>query len=233
MATYDMIAKSYDQTNRMAHPLRQVMYRLWINACGDLNGHRVTDFGCGSGVSTRMIRDAGAVDVTGIDISNEMLEAARANETAGKSSITYVVGDMFQRVSLPPADVVASMLAVHYASTRDELDAYFTNASTGLVAGGRLIALLLDPDQSMPFTLEGSNCGAGCVEEREDGRVIAATLLDATGQTICETPLVYQWHKKTYEEILSKCGFVNVEWAKQGLEQTVTTILSATKQECC
>src|SRR5207248_7175952 len=45
-------------------------------------GRRALDFGCGTGRSTRFLRDLG-LEVTGVDISQAMLHEARALDPAG------------------------------------------------------------------------------------------------------------------------------------------------------
>jgi len=47
-----------------------------------VRGHAVLDFGCGTGRSTRFLRDHG-FDVTGVDISGEMIDRARALDPSG------------------------------------------------------------------------------------------------------------------------------------------------------
>jgi SAM-dependent methyltransferase len=54
----------------------------------DLNGKRVLDLGCGFGEHCKRFVECGAQKVVGIDISEKMLEVARAENTDPK--ITYI-----------------------------------------------------------------------------------------------------------------------------------------------
>ena len=79
----------------------------------DLSGRRVVDLGCGYGWFCRSALKAGASEVTGIDLSEKMLERARALTPDG--GIRYCVGDL-EALELPARafDLVYSQLALHY-----------------------------------------------------------------------------------------------------------------------
>lgn len=79
----------------------------------DLTGKRVIDLGCGYGWFCRSAREAGATEVTGIDLSEKML--ARARELTDDNAIQYQRGDLGQ-LALPSQtfDLVYSQLALHY-----------------------------------------------------------------------------------------------------------------------
>lgn len=75
----------------------QDLYReLFNNPCflaflPDLKDRRVIDLGCGEGRNTRMFADRGA-RMTGLDLSTEMIAAARAEEAREPRGIEYVNG---------------------------------------------------------------------------------------------------------------------------------------------
>ena len=79
----------------------------------DLQGKRVLDLGCGFGEHCKKFVECGAEKVVGIDISEKMLEVARAEN--GDSKITYVNMPMEDIAGLQEKfDVVISSLAFHY-----------------------------------------------------------------------------------------------------------------------
>ena len=79
----------------------------------DLEGKRVLDLGCGSGERCMDYVKRGASMVTGIDISEKMLAAARSENSDPK--ITYLKMPMEDLGSLDGEfDVVISSLALHY-----------------------------------------------------------------------------------------------------------------------
>ena len=53
---------------------------------GDVNGKRALDVACGEGHYSRLLRQAGAEEVVGIDISERMIDLARASEGGGASA---------------------------------------------------------------------------------------------------------------------------------------------------
>src|SRR5688572_29400129 len=66
----------------------------------DLTGRRVVDLGCGFGWFCRWARQAGAVEVLGLDVSENML--ARARATDPDDAVIYRREDL-EKLALPPA----------------------------------------------------------------------------------------------------------------------------------
>lgn len=83
----------------------------------DVKGKRVLDIGCGAGGNCLDFVNRGAENVTGIDLSEKMLELAREN--CSHEKITYLRISMSELSELPKPDggfgLVYSSLAVHYA----------------------------------------------------------------------------------------------------------------------
>ena len=86
----------------------------------DMTGLSVVDLGCGFGWFCRWAASAGAADVTGIDLSSNML--ARAARDTSDERITYEQRDLDQLV-LPAAgfDFAYSSLTLHYITDLDRL----------------------------------------------------------------------------------------------------------------
>lgn len=79
----------------------------------DLKGKRILDLGCGSGERCMDYIRHGALKVTGIDISEKMLAAARSGNS--DPAITYIKMPMEDLGSIDETfDVVISSLAIHY-----------------------------------------------------------------------------------------------------------------------
>lgn len=79
----------------------------------DLKGKRVLDLGCGFGEHCKRFVECGAEKVVGIDISEKMLEVAKAENADPK--ITYINMPMEELAQLQEQfDVVISSLAFHY-----------------------------------------------------------------------------------------------------------------------
>ena len=89
---YDRWAMVYDDDQ---HPLQALEGPLMQQACGNVEGLRVLDIGCGTGRHTLWLAQAGA-EVTGIDFSEAML--AKAHEKTKGYSIDLIVHDLHQRL---------------------------------------------------------------------------------------------------------------------------------------
>jgi SAM-dependent methyltransferase len=87
-----------------------------------VSGHDVVDVGCGGGVLVRELVTRGA-NVTGVEISEEQLAAAVANDD-GRTGARYVVG-VAQRLPLAErsTDIVVFMRSLHHVPPPDMLDA--------------------------------------------------------------------------------------------------------------
>src|SRR6185437_2572995 len=80
---------------------------------GSLHGLRVLDLGCGLGYYAREMRTRGARDVVGVDLSERMLDAARAQ--TNDTGITYVRAALESyEPTAASFDLVMSSLALHY-----------------------------------------------------------------------------------------------------------------------
>lgn len=106
-----------------------------------LDGKRVLDLGCGFGWFCRWARANGAARVTGVDVSQRMLDRARA-ETADPA-ITYEQADL-ETILLPERchDLVYSSLAFHYLA---DLERMMRQVAGTLVPGGHLVFSVESP----------------------------------------------------------------------------------------
>src|ERR1700724_3532089 len=100
-----------------------------------VGGLRIVDLGCGFGWFCRWAREQGASHVLGLDVSEKMLERARA-ETSD-TAIRYARADL-ERFALPAASfgLAYSSLALHYI---ENLDRLLTTVRDAVVPGGHLV----------------------------------------------------------------------------------------------
>lgn len=102
-------------------------------------GARVVDGGCGSGVFLSAVA-ASAAELTGIDVSPEMVALARGRVPRAR----FIVGDVLD-VELPGADVIAlvgevlSYAAAAPGFSSDRLRAFLRRASEALTPGGVML----------------------------------------------------------------------------------------------
>jgi len=139
-------------------------------------GERVLDIGCGTGATA--IPFAAAVDpgghVTGVDISEPMLEQCRKNvAAAGATNLSFVLADaQVHRFSADSFDLLISRFGVMFFA---DPVAAFTNLFAGLRHGGRLCmavwaSLAENTHWKIPFEIAVKHLGEPKpVDPREPG----------------------------------------------------------------
>jgi SAM-dependent methyltransferase len=105
-------------------------------------GRRALDFGCGAGRSTRFLRGLG-FDVTGVDVSQPMLEQARALDPGGDYRLVGH-GDLG---SLPGGtfDLILSAFTFDNIPTRGQKETALAALKRVLAAGGRVVNVVSSP----------------------------------------------------------------------------------------
>ncbi|TMC11446.1 MAG: class I SAM-dependent methyltransferase [Chloroflexi bacterium] len=86
-----------------------------LEACGDVNGLRALDIGCGEGWAGREVASRGA-SVVGLDISGEMIEEARSHPFQADQQIDYRVmdaADAHRYLADPAFDLVIACMSLH------------------------------------------------------------------------------------------------------------------------
>ena len=207
-AQYDHIGSKYNEYSRTA-TLKQAERYTFFRMVGALDGQCVMDLACGFGYYTRLLKQHGAAQVIGVDISPEMIRLAREHEQKEPRGITYQVCDAVTLPHLGPFDLVTAVYLLNYAPSQDQLFSMFRSAYDNLVAGGRFIAYTINPD----FTLNKPNSTKYGVtilrETHEAGRYVC----DAEFVTHPPTPFsYYRWSQATYESAIKEAGFRAFAW---------------------
>ena len=207
-AQYDHIGSKYDEYARTA-TLKQAERYTFFRMVGALDGQHAMDLACGFGFYTRLLKQHGAAQVIGVDISPEMIRLAQQQEQAEPLGITYQVGDAVTLPQLGPFDLITAFHLLHYATSKDQLRGMCRSAYDNLVAGGRFIAYTINP----AFTLSKPNStkyGFTVLRQvPEEDRYVC----DAEFMTEPPTPLRYfQWSQATYEWALTEAGFRDFAW---------------------
>jgi SAM-dependent methyltransferase len=207
-AQYEYIGSKYDEYARTA-TLKGAECYTFFRMVGALEGKRVLDVACGCGFYTRLLKERGAAQVTGIDISPEMIRLAHQQEQAEPLDITYQVGDALTLPPLGPFDLVTAVHLLTYATSKEQLRGMFRSVYNNLVAGGRFIAYTNNP----AFTLSKPNCTKYGVtvlrlEPEEDRYACEAEFATAPPFRV----RLYQWHQAPYEWVLQEAGFRDCVW---------------------
>ncbi|WP_197158489.1 class I SAM-dependent methyltransferase [Synechococcus sp. CBW1006] len=152
--TEDQAPLDYDQ-DQVAQQYQEAKQQLWrsrieepslMRLIGDLRGKRVIDAACGEGYFTRRLRQAGAAEVVGFDISERMIELARSQEAHDPLGIAYRVEDARTVVPQQSFDLVVSAWLLVHAQTREELQEFCDGIASRLRPGGRFVTLTTNPD---------------------------------------------------------------------------------------
>jgi ubiquinone/menaquinone biosynthesis C-methylase UbiE len=107
-----------------------------------VTGQRALDFGCGTGRSTRVLRKLG-FEVTGVDISEDMLRIARTTDPSGDYRL--VPGDDLSQFAASSFDLV--LCAFPFDNVRGEMKArIFRDLAKLLAPSGIIVNLVSSPE---------------------------------------------------------------------------------------
>jgi len=113
----------------------------------NLHGHHILDLACGTGDLTVILNDLG-YKLTGLDISEQMLEVAKSKNKDG--SILFVCGDMLNlHLDMIFDSIVCANDSVNYCSSLDQLNKLFEGVNRHLIKGG---AFVFDYHQTSRFS---------------------------------------------------------------------------------
>jgi len=108
-------------------------------AAGGLEGKRILDIGCGTGILSVKLAKMGA-DVTGMDISSDMLTVAEQRAFALSVPITFIEQPMQQPLKLELFDVaVIAIDSLNYVTKLEEVKTTFKNVYNTLQVGGVVV----------------------------------------------------------------------------------------------
>ena len=194
-----------------------------LTLLGDLSNQSVLDLGCGEGHYSRLLKQLGAAQVLGVDLSSDMIELAQEQERSHPLGIDYRVCDAGTLKLQTKADLVFAGYLFNHARDREELRAQFSTVSDLLRPGGRLVALNNNPDDppsnfeaGRPYgyskSIDGplvEGAGIHYRFELEDGAVF--TLTD------------YYISRAVMQTVMEGCGLQQVHWpqpvlAPEGIE---------------
>ena len=119
MEAYDRIAEEYRDSKQLS--FREYLERhTLLQLLGEVRGKTVLDMACGEGFYTRLLRRAGASEVTGGDISAEMIRLAQDQERRQPLGCKYLQADAAAFRPAGPVDLVVAMYLLNYARTAEQ-----------------------------------------------------------------------------------------------------------------
>ena len=162
-----------------------------------LTGKHVLDLGCGEGYVARLVAQAGAQSVFGIDISSEMIARAQQAAAGGAPrSMTFKSGNAtnFRDYPREQFDRVIAVFMISYLS-RADMTQVFRTVRSRLAPGGRFIFTVPHPflpyarrpqEKPVYFDSKGRDYFAGVDESyegyiwRRDGKAVPVSYMHKT-----------------------------------------------------
>ncbi|HEY0606613.1 MAG TPA: class I SAM-dependent methyltransferase [Herpetosiphonaceae bacterium] len=207
---YNQIATAFGHTK--GTPLKQFAERwTMFKILGDVRGKSVLDLACGSGDYLREFKQRGAARAVGVDLSEKMIELARAQETQQPLGIEYHVGNVAGLGRLGAFDLVTAVYLLVYAASEEELTSMCRAIAANLAPGGRCIAALTYPDLTEQHMAALASTGVSMVPNGPMANGSTVTISVPTPEGTIQL-LNYLWSKETYERALRSSGFNTIRW---------------------
>lgn len=125
---------------------------LVFDACGELSGLSVLDIGCGEGYCARELKRRGAGDYLGIDLSEQMISAAQAQERQVPCGIEYQCCNVVEFQPERQFDLCIAVFLFNYLRVED-MQRVFAMVYDALCPGGHFIFSV--PHPFFPFLHTG------------------------------------------------------------------------------
>lgn len=119
-----------------------------FEAVGELTGHSVLDIGCGEGYCARELKRRGAGDYLGVDLSEQMIAAARTQEAKDQYGIEYQVGNVVEFEPDRKFDFCVAVFLFNYLRV-EEMRRVFSMVYDALLPHGQFVFSV--PHPFFPF----------------------------------------------------------------------------------
>lgn len=210
MTNYNDIADNYHQAED--HPIKTFVEGFtFLNRVGDIRDKSVLDLACGTGFYTRLLKQAGASRVVGVDLSVEMVAKAQAIEHQSPLGIEYRVHDVTTFHGPKPFNLITNVYLLPYAATIQQLTAMCQTMYDSLQVGGSVVALTMTPHL---FEIDSDLHEAYGVtilkpEQPQNGAIVTFKVKSFQAEVEFQ---VYHWSLETYEQALQQAGFGDITW---------------------
>lgn len=216
---YAAISTTYRETEEM--PIRRCAeFPTMLALLGSVEGADVLDLACGSGTYCRMLAALGARHVIGVDVSEAMVEQARA-KTPADERVEYHVHDVATMPRLGEFDILTASFLLNYAQTRAELAAMCRAIADQLRQDGRFAGTLPNSAYDLERALDTRyGFAIHWTPGMQDGdRLTFDLYLSTTLHLEC-----WHWTLDTYRESLQDAGLRQVEFhpwlpGKEGIDE--------------
>lgn len=143
---YDQIGEAFEGFKSL--PLtRYGEVPSFLGLVGEVSGRSILDLACGTGFYSREFKRRGATDVLGVDISVEMIAAARDFEQRDPLGVRYEVGDVAELGTFDRRfDIAVGVQCLNYAEDIAAMERMCRNIHRSLVPGGEFFVFAQKPD---------------------------------------------------------------------------------------
>ena len=175
---------------------------------GDPNKKRILDVGCGDGLFPRLLAERGA-SVVGYDKAPQKIAEAQAHEDTRRLNVTFVFATPYTFFDDTTFDATTSVLVLQYATSPEELAAFFRSASRHLAPGGRFISVVLNP----LFAAFGEDFFIRRFTKLKGNKVLSE-FLDRTSGRVEIAAETHQYARDEYERAAIDGGMKPLLWRK-------------------
>lgn len=206
---YNKIAEEYKYSKSL--PWRKYLeaYTLF-KISGELTGKSVLDLACGEGFYTRLYKLQGAMEVLGVDLSDQMIALANEAEKLDSLGVSYLLGNVLDLDLGKQFDIISASYLLNYSQTEMQLQAMCNAISKHLKPGGKFVAINNNPDCKNPamsmrkYGFERIQMGF------EEGNEVVYQLFLPDHSHINITN--YHLSKETHEKCFAASGLTNTKW---------------------
>ncbi|GEM_PF-710200 len=126
-----------------SHSQRTYITPAMLGMIGNVRGKKVLDLGSGEGYFSRKVAELGA-EVTGIDISSELVKIAKEKEKKSPMGIKYhnLSSESLDGIPDSSFDLIVSNMVLHNVKN---IDATFAECSRVLKDDGRFVFVIIHP----------------------------------------------------------------------------------------
>ncbi|MBX3014461.1 MAG: amino acid adenylation domain-containing protein [Caldilineaceae bacterium] len=220
---YDDIATQFQQIKNSPVNTHITDYTFFSMIGEQARGKRVLDLACGEGRYSRMLKQGGAAQVVGVDISAQMIHLAEQQERRTPLGIEYICRDVLALGKIGDFDLVVASFLLNYAQSKAALIHMCQTVAANLRPGGHFILINENFNQA-PQDFHGYErygYTKTMVEPYQEGGVITYAMSTGTETLQFEG---YYWSPATYQMAFAAAGFTDVQWqnlrcSPQGIEE--------------
>ncbi len=189
-------ARAYQETTDENIYESEAAFKAARKMLGNLEARTVLDFGCGTGRSSRLLRQWGAQKVIGVDQNSNMITVA---QTLPREGIEYY---LLPRKDIPKADKALSACVLMEIGTKKELQKVHRLIAETLTVGGEYVAIVNNA-LAIPYESEQISIRPSLSFLGNSGDIILAAIKG-------EKPFEFRdhyWTVEDYKDIFESTGF--------------------------